>query len=160
VEQGARAQLDAIVAKLEMLQVLAHESRRELDVLKEMSADILESVRPKLAAPHPPSLDTLKAVPILALRLLGSFEVRLHGKAIERWPSRKARLLLAYLTIERGRMVPGCSSTCSGRMPPGVAQQLSIAIHQLRTTLADRRHGGEMISCARACTASPAIRFP
>jgi DNA-binding SARP family transcriptional activator len=55
------------------------------------------------------------------------------------WPGRKARLLLAYLAMERGRMVP--KDVLIELFWPGAradrgANNLSIAIYQIRSSLA------------------------
>ncbi len=58
--------------------------------------------------------------------------------AVTDWPGRKARLLLAYLAIERGRMVPKDVLIelfwPEARADRG-ANNLSIAIHHIRSTL-------------------------
>jgi DNA-binding SARP family transcriptional activator len=137
-ELDAGRQLDAIVAELETLHTLANESRRELELLKVISNEILDSIKPRSVSLQPGDPSAATPAPALDVRLLGRFEVRLHGKAIERWPSRKARLLLAYLTIERGRTVPKdilVDLFWPDVSPERGSNNLSIAVHQLRSTL-------------------------
>ena len=144
-EQDVR--IETILMRIESLQTLAAESRRELDALRELSAEILEAVKARPSAmPEPAVLPTeapsenveVKAAPLLRLRLLGSFDAHLRGQSIGRWPSRKARLLLAYLALERGRLVP--KDVLIDLFWPDAplergSNNLSIAIHQLRTAM-------------------------
>jgi len=142
------SQIESILVKLEALEEVARASRLELANLRSMSTDILEAVR---AARHEPAPDPIRdngqsppAGPDeterpLRLHLLGSFDVIVQGQPVGNWPSKKARLLLAYLSLERGRMVPKdvLIDLLWPEVPPERgSNNLSIAVHQIRSTLA------------------------
>lgn len=138
--------LDAIIERLDSLQAFAAQSQHDLDLLRKMSAEILDSIR-RPEPPAPPVLAMLEppvpevsstAAPLLSLRLLGSFDVQMRGQSIGKWPSRKARLVLAYLAIERGRMVAKdvlIDLFWPDAPPERGSNNLSIAVHQLRSAL-------------------------
>jgi DNA-binding SARP family transcriptional activator len=70
--------------------------------------------------------------------LLGVFEARYNGAVLGRWPSRKARLLFAYLALETGRMVAKdllIELLWPEVSPARGANNLSIAVHQVRSAL-------------------------
>lgn len=140
------ARFDAILDRLDSLQAIAAQSQHDLDLLRQLSTEILQSIR----RPEPVSPPVLRVVepsaaevpgtaaPLLSLRLLGSFDVQMRGQSIGKWPSRKARLVLAYLAIERGRMVAKdvlIDLFWPDAPPERGSNNLSIAVHQLRTAL-------------------------
>jgi len=136
------SQIQTILGKLEALEAVAVASRRELEGLRQMSTDILRAVQASEAPSRPsPVLPTAvepESARPLRLQLFGSFAVQVRGRAVANWPSKKARLLLAYLAMERGRMVP--KDVLIDLLWPDVAPErgsnnLSIAIHQIRATL-------------------------
>jgi DNA-binding SARP family transcriptional activator len=137
--------LGAIIERLERLQDIAARSEVELTSLRRQNSELLDTVSRGFAMrlvdstpPVPPAVEEL-APPKLRLRLLGPFEARVGNTAIATWPGRKARLLLAYLALERGRMVP--KDVLIELFWPGAradrgANNLSIAIYQIRSSLA------------------------
>src|SRR5687768_13663744 len=79
--------IETILMRIESLQSLAQESRRELDALRVLGGEILEAVRARTSAPAAPAVVSIptqpepvetKAPPLLRLRLLGSFEAHLR----------------------------------------------------------------------------------
>ncbi|HXH20675.1 MAG TPA: BTAD domain-containing putative transcriptional regulator [Dehalococcoidia bacterium] len=139
VQEDAR--IPAILRNLESLHAIAAESRRELDHLLRLSQEILLAVR--TPAPAPPSQRPEAPVrdsALVHISLLGSFDVEAAGRSVTRWPSKKARLLLAYLAMEKGRMVPRdvlIDLFWPDAPPARGSNNLSIAIHQIRSTLAE-----------------------
>jgi DNA-binding SARP family transcriptional activator len=140
------SRFDVILERLDSLQAIATQSRNELDLLRRMNSELLEMVRrvqPDEPVPvsvtEPAAADVPGAAgAILALRLLGSFDVQMGGQSIGKWPSRKARLVLAYLAIERGRMVAKdvlIDLFWPDAPPERGSNNLSIAVHQLRAAL-------------------------
>ena len=135
--------LSAIFNRLDQLQDLAARSQVELTSLRQLNTDILETVNHGFAMRL---VDSEPAIPAAApanqkllLRLLGPFEARVGNLPVANWPGRKARLLLAYLAMERGRMVP--KDVLIELFWPGArsdrgANNLSIAIYQIRSSLA------------------------
>jgi DNA-binding SARP family transcriptional activator len=139
--------LGAIIDRLERLQDLAQRSEVELTSLRRQNSELLDTVNRGFAmrlvdsAPPPRAQPALvEAAPgRLKLRLLGPFEAHVGEAPISSWPGRKARLLLAYLALERGRMVP--KDVLIELFWPGArsdrgANNLSIAIYQIRSSLA------------------------
>jgi DNA-binding SARP family transcriptional activator len=136
---------DAILERLDSLQAIATQSQLDLDLLRRMNSELLDIVRRvqpeepvplQVVGPAPETPDAGEAM--LTLRLLGSFDVRMGGQSIGKWPSRKARLVLAYLAIERGRMVAKdvlIDLFWPDAPPERGSNNLSIAVHQLRTAL-------------------------
>ena len=135
--------LQVILSRLDRLQAMSERSQVELISLREMSSEILETVSQRLPAPAP--LTSLsdnaapRSQPKLTLSLLGPFEARAGDRPVTSWPGRKARLLLAYLALEKGRMVP--KDVLIELFWPGAradrgANNLSIAIYQIRSSLA------------------------
>jgi LuxR family maltose regulon positive regulatory protein len=136
--------IDAILHKLDALIESVTSSRLEVETLRQISMQVLQAVRRPPAAEAAASAEAARvevAVPAvpLRLRLMGPFEVYANGRPITDWPSKKARLLLAYLAMERGRMVPK-DALIEQFWPETRAERgsnnLSIAVHQLRSTLA------------------------
>jgi DNA-binding SARP family transcriptional activator len=133
--------MQVILNRLDLLQAISERSQVELTSLRELNSEILQAVRrpfepapPVIAVQSPPA-----ARQKLALSLLGPFEARVADRAVTNWPGRKARLLLAYLALEKGRMVP--KDVLIELFWPGAradrgANNLSIAIYQIRTCLA------------------------
>ena len=74
------------------------------------------------------------------MRLLGAFEVRVGGRAIEGWRSRKSRQLLAYLAFDPDRPVARetlIETFWPESEPARGANNLSIAVHHIRTRLGE-----------------------
>ncbi|HEY7467365.1 MAG TPA: bacterial transcriptional activator domain-containing protein [Dehalococcoidia bacterium] len=139
--------LGTIIDRLERLQDLAQRSEIELTSLRNQNSELLDTVNRgfamRLVDSAPPAKaqpDVVEVSPVrLKLRLLGPFEAQVGDAAIASWPGRKARLLLAYLALERGRMVP--KDVLIELFWPGArsdrgANNLSIAIYQIRSSLA------------------------
>ena len=138
------ALINSILERLNRLQEMTALSQGELINLRELNSEILEAVKQRLPLPTEPGEAAVlepepPARPKLSLRLLGSFEARAGDRAVTAWPGRKARLLLAYLAMERGRMVP--KDVLIELFWPGAradrgANNLSIAVYQIRSSLA------------------------
>lgn len=136
--------LSTIIDRLDLLQNLAAKSQVELTSLRQLNSEILDSVTHgfamRLVDSEPATPPAAPAdPPKLMLRLLGPFEARVGDLPVANWPGRKARLLLAYLAMERGRMVP--KDVLIELFWPGAraergANNLSIAIYQIRSSLA------------------------
>ena len=131
----------AILQRLDALQELAVESRRDLDTLRRLSSEVLHAVKAPQGLERGESRVNPQAGDAgpLRLRLLGSFEVRVNERPVSQWPSKKARLLLAYLAIEPGRLVPKdilIDLLWPDAAPERGSNNLSIAVHQIRATLA------------------------
>ena len=146
--------LRVILGRLDRLQAISESSQVELTSLREMSTEILDAVSQRLAAPAPmadsaPSLPPATQ-PRLTLSLLGPFEAHVGGRLVTNWPGRKARLLLAYLGMEKGRMVPKdilIELFWPGSRAGRGANNLSIAIYQIRSSLAAiSREASDVIS--------------
>jgi LuxR family maltose regulon positive regulatory protein len=140
------SQIQTILNRLEVLQDVALASRREIDSLRQLNTEILQAVRTTLtsrAVALAPVADTAGAsvdARPLRLQLFGTFEVQVRGRLISSWPSKKARLLLAYIAMERGRMVPKdmlIDLLWPDGPPERGSNNLSIAIHQIRATLSE-----------------------
>ena len=138
----------AVLDKLDALEALAIESRKDIDALRDLSLQILRRIS---AVPPPAAPAVVVPLPTAApqgrlqLKLLGSFEAQLSSETISHWPSRKARLLLAFIALERGRMVP--KDVLIDLFWPDVplergSNNLSIAVHQIRSTLGEKRGAG------------------
>jgi len=140
----------ALVTRLDALQRLAIETRNQIELLRRESArvaHVLTLPRPPsgrrqsrtqspITAPSRPTLADERAC--LRMFLLGTFQLQADGKAVTRWPSRKSRMLLAYLAAERNRLVPKDVLVELFWPDFSVARgsnNLSIAIHQIKTTL-------------------------
>jgi DNA-binding SARP family transcriptional activator len=138
--------LSTIIDRLDLLQDIAARSEVEMTSLRRQNSELLETVSRgfsmRLVDSTPPPIEVAvmaAAPPKLSLRLLGPFEARVGDLPIASWPGRKARLLLAYLAMERGRMVP--KDVLIEMFWPGAradrgANNLSIAIYQIRSSLA------------------------
>jgi DNA-binding SARP family transcriptional activator len=137
--------LNAIIDRLETLQDITERSEIELTSLRKQNSELLDTVNRGFAmrlvdaAPPAEALEQPVPPPKLKLRLLGPFEARIGEVPVTNWPGRKARLLLAYLVMERGRMVP--KEVLIELFWPGAradrgANNLSIAIYQIRSSLA------------------------
>jgi DNA-binding SARP family transcriptional activator len=75
-----------------------------------------------------------------ALRTLGSFELVLHGRPVERWKAGKARSLLQFLLLRRGRTASRevlYESLWPDAPWPDGSSSLRVAAHMLRRILAD-----------------------
>jgi DNA-binding SARP family transcriptional activator len=135
--------IQVILNRLDLLQAISERSQLELTNLRELNAEILQAVNQRPAAPLPApdiAVDSRPAVnQKLTLFLLGPFEARVGDRPVASWPGRKARQLLAYLALEKGRMVP--KDVLIELFWPGAradrgANNLSIAIYQIRSSLA------------------------
>ena len=133
-----------ILDRLEQLEEISLRSYAELNNLRALNVEILEVVTQRLTGledePPPPTSEPGALPRRLELRLLGPFEARIGDRLVTSWPGRKARLLLAYLAMERGRMVP--RDTLIELFWPGIREDrgpnnLSIAIYQIRSLLTD-----------------------
>jgi DNA-binding SARP family transcriptional activator len=143
--------LSLLLDRLDVLRDLALETRRDLDLLRRESAQILidlGAVALRADNPSEPEQPASSTHPVsnkLAIRLLGSFEVRFGGRVLSAWPSKKARLLLAYLALEPGRLAPKdvlVELFWPGVSPARGANNLSIAVHQLRSALKEALRDG------------------
>lgn len=156
----------ALTTRLDALQQLAVETQNRIELLRRQNAQIVRLLTP---APMPASgaNQSLVQAPTAAsvadadgpsgrstftgekaclrIYLLGTFEIRADGKTVTHWPSRKSRMLLAYLAMEKNRLLPKDvlvelfwpdSSLSRG------SNNLSIAIHQIRTALKELLPGG------------------
>jgi DNA-binding SARP family transcriptional activator len=128
-----------IFDRLDRLQDLSARSQAELTSLRALNIEILEAVTQRLSSP---GTEVLKMTPPasskLTLRLMGSFETRVGDRLLSSWPGRKARLLLAYLAMEKGRMAPRdvlIELFWPGTREERGANNLSIAIYQIRSRL-------------------------
>ncbi len=101
--------MQAILTRLDRLQAISELSQVELTSLREINGEILEKVRQSfvtLREPHDPPVREVDGRQKLTLSLVGPFEVWVGDQKVTCWPGRKARQLLAYLALEKGRMVP------------------------------------------------------
>ncbi len=136
-----RLVLENILNRLAELERIALAAQTELRSLRRAAAISPGTVTPasNADADSATELDVSPRALKLTLRLLGPVEVRVGEAAISSWPGRKARLLLAYLALERGRMVPRDQLIelfwPDARTERG-ANNLSIAIHQIRSCIA------------------------
>jgi DNA-binding SARP family transcriptional activator len=134
--------LVSILDRLDVLQEASRQSQAELVLLRELNNEVLQAVTEGRREPEPsaaPGEAAPVASPRLSLTLLGPFEARVGDQPITAWPGKKARLLLAYLALEKGRMVPKDvlieQFWPEARADRG-ANNLSIAIYQIRSSLA------------------------
>ncbi|MPZ49097.1 MAG: hypothetical protein GEU75_07315 [Dehalococcoidia bacterium] len=136
--------LHSILDRLDRLQEMSAHSQVELTSLRELNVEILEALTQYLPLRAEKREEAVRAPetsvpPKLTLRLLGPFEARIGDRVVTAWPGRKARLLLAYLAMERGRLVP--RDVLIELFWPGAregrgANNLSIAVHQIRSSIA------------------------
>ena len=146
--------LQVILRRLDRLQAISESSQVELTSLREISTEILDVVNQRLPAttslPEPDSVAVAATPHKLTLSLLGPFEAHVGERLVTSWPGRKARLLLAYLALEKGRLVP--KDVLIELFWPGArtdrgANNLSIAIYQIRSSLAAiSREASEVIT--------------
>jgi DNA-binding SARP family transcriptional activator len=149
----------ALMARLDLLQQLAVDTRGQVELLRRQSAQILDALTPPAApviaverAPLQPAPATLSRAAdepssagasseergLLRIYLFGTFEVRTKGGTLTRWASRKSRLLLAYLAMEPERLVPKdvlIDLFWPDSSPRRGSNNLSIAIYQFRASL-------------------------
>lgn len=140
----------ALASRLSLLEELALETRGELEPLRRQVTEILivlaSRPTPVAAAYESPARSLSgRGNGHLRFYLFGTFELWAGDKALTHWPSRKSRMLLAYLTMEKNRLLPKDvlvelfwpdSSLSRG------SNNLSIAIHQIRTALKELLPGG------------------
>lgn len=91
------------------------------------------------------------AVPLLQIQLLGGFELRDASGARIGLPTRKSRLLLAYLALAAGRLQPRgrlAALFWSDRAEPQARASLRQELHALRQALADHEPAGLLVSTA------------
>jgi len=149
-------EIGLLLDRLDVLRDLALETRRDLDALRRESSQILSDLGAftarLLSVPNAEAEAGTQVGPgpaaRLTVRLLGSFEVRCGGSVLNAWPSKKARLLFAYLAMEPGRLVPKdvlVELFWPDASPARGSNNLSIAVHQLRSALKgsfpDGNHG-------------------
>lgn len=152
----------ALVTRLDALQQLAVETRNQIDLLRRESARVARVITSSWP-PAPHSKQSLAYTPAaspgkdgapdaeearLTIFLLGTFEAGAKGKVVIHWPSRKSRLLLAYLALEQNRFVPKdvLIELFWPEFPPSRgSNNLSIAVHQVRSTLKKLAPGGDHI---------------
>ncbi len=134
--------VQTILERLNSLQELATQSQNELVNLRRLNVEILEAMRQQPPRPEPvapPPTTRVETAQRINLRLLGPFQAAVGESPIVSWPGKKARLLLAYLAMERGRMVPKdllIELFWPGARSDRGANNLSIAIYQIRTSIA------------------------
>ena len=119
-----------VIARLDLLHGLVEQTRVEVLALRELNHQLLDLVAP--AAVEGPQA--------LRVRLLGAFEMRVGGRAIEGWRSRKPRQLLAYLAFDPDRPVARetlIETFWPESEPARGANNLSIAVHHIRTRLGE-----------------------
>ena len=142
----------AVFDRLDALHGLMTETRAELAELRLQQAQLLELVLPRLEAAAPPKPAVIDvevatlAVAQVRVRLLGAFELLIDGRPIDRWRSRKARQLLAYLALSPGR--PAARETLIETFwpdsdPARGANNLSIAVHHVRSRLGESLAEGD-----------------
>jgi len=142
---GASASATAVLERLDALHGLMTQTRADIEALRQISAHLVQLVEPQagallptVSAPPPPSS---AVVPIeVHVRLLGTFEVRVGSRAIERWRSRKARQLLALLALTPGRPLARDALIevfWPEADPARGANNLSIAVHHVRSRLGE-----------------------
>ncbi len=131
-----------ILSRLDRLQAISELSQVELTNLREVNGEILKQVRQPYVTPRPhdPPVREVAGEQKLTVSLIGPFEAWVGDQKVTSWPGRKARLLLAYLALEKGRVVP--KDVLIELFWPGArsdrgANNLSIAVHQIRSRLAD-----------------------
>src|SRR5690606_5846055 len=99
----------AVFDRLNALYGLMTETRAELAELRVQNARLLELVLPRLEGPPTVAERAVEievanpVAPQVRVRLLGAFELSIDGRPVDRWRSRKARQLLAYLALTPGR---------------------------------------------------------
>jgi len=143
----------AVLDRIDALHGLMVETRAELAELRVQQARLLDLVLPRLesAAPlaEPAVIEIEVATPVVPrveVRLLGAFELSIDGRLVDRWRSRKARQLLAYLALTPGR--PAARETLIETFwpdsdPARGANNLSIAVHHVRSRLGEGLGNGD-----------------
>ncbi len=130
--------IELILERLNALQELTASSRDELASLRQANEAILRTVG--AGREQTPGRERSGATGArLIMKLLGDFEVSAGGQVVTTWAGKKPRLLLAYLAMERGRMVPKdvlIEIFWPSVKPERGANNLSIAVHQIRASLA------------------------
>ncbi|GAA2489823.1 AfsR/SARP family transcriptional regulator [Streptomyces longisporus] len=91
----------------------------------------------------------------ISVHTLGSFELAIHGKPVQRWKAGKARDLFQFLLLRQGRVVP--RETLHESLWPGSywsanSSSLKVAVHTLRRVLANCQASSEE-------TSSPSLRL-
>ena len=136
-----------VIARLDLLHGLVEQTRVEVLALRELNHQLLDLVAPAAAARPAPAAHATGTAPAavegpqaLRVRLLGAFEVRVGGRAIEGWRSRKPRQLLAYLAFDPDRPVARetlIETFWPESEPARGANNLSIAVHHISTRLGE-----------------------
>lgn len=130
-----------LIARIDSLHALVEEARFELHELRIANVELLDEIRGGATILDPPAQAAEEAPApsgTLTLKLLGDFAVRAGDRRVERWSSRKARQLVAYLAMHRERSVPRESLAelfWPGSSPGRGANNLSIAVHRVRSLL-------------------------
>ncbi|MGV3525376.1 MAG: BTAD domain-containing putative transcriptional regulator [Candidatus Sericytochromatia bacterium] len=139
-QQSAQARL-----LLEHICRRAHETGT-WGLLREAQA-ALQSLAPEpssLLAPKPVVLNVADA-PLLDIRCFGSFQVRLDGKLIERWPRKRSRHVLIQLLLHpHGMHRESLADWLTGSDDLEQAlRSLDVLVHALRKVLEPERKGKE-----------------
>ncbi len=142
----------AVFDRLDALHSLMVETRAELAELRSEQARLFALVAPRLEAAATRQAPVIEVeasappVPEVRVRLLGAFELSIDGRPVDRWRSRKARQLLAYLALTPGR--PTARETLIETFwpdsdPARGANNLSIAVHHVRSRLREGLGDGD-----------------
>ncbi len=136
-----------LFARIDSLHALVEEARFELHELRRANVELLGAIRGGATILDPPAQTTAGAPEpseTLTLELLGEFAVHAGDRRVERWSSRKARQLVAYLAMHRERSVPreSLAELFWPESGPGRgANNLSIAVHRVRSLLRELTSG-------------------
>lgn len=142
-----RRQIDQAKPLLETVCAMAQASGT-LGLLREAAA-ALQSIAPDAAPALPvsPAGNPIPAPsgdePLLEIQTFGSFQLRLDGKPIERWPRKRARhLLLQLLQHPHGLHRESLADWLTGSDDlEGALRSLDVHIHALRKLLEPERKG-------------------
>lgn len=136
-----------LVARIDSLHALVEEARFELHELRRANVELLDEIRGGATVLDPPARAAEGAPEpsdTLTLKLFGDFAVRAGDRHVDRWSSRKARQLVAYLAMHRERSVPreSLAELFWPESSPGRgANNLSIAVHRVRSLLRELTSG-------------------
>lgn len=148
--------LALVIDRLELLRTMAWDTRKDIDLLRRDSAEVLRLVTTSIAAAGAPARATREAPAEremgLRVYLFGGFEIQAEGQSVTRWTSRKSRLLLAYLATNARQLVP--KEVLIELFWPDCplergSNNLSIAIHHIRARLSELVPKGNHGVCVR-----------